>query len=438
MLNPDAAATARRSAAATRSRRPVAAFPAHWAPVWTSKFYTGSQFPAKYRNGAFIAFHGSWNRSPMPQAGYNVTFQPFAGGKPSGDVRSASRDGFAGKDPLTNPGDAVARAGRRRRRRPTARSTSATARSGKIWRGRIPAALDTHAAARWVGKTVTGRTGRAVSLSGPTCPTRPTCPIRSRPVRRDRELFSVRPALAHHPAGSRRARGHHHAGGRAAASPESPRHVALMLRDPGARQRLAGGGRRAVSRPGHRARARLHPRTWKTLRHAVWRRGVSRLEGEPVRRRAGRAARAPHLPAHAAAARLAAILRRHDLDRDRNLSAAHETIETLQREYAFLRLADLASLAFCGSGADGQAQEMGYEIRLEAVAWSCRPIPTAGATIPLGSPAVSSISRHSRRPPTPARPWTSAPAATITGNWSPAVSCQPHGSSARGRPRAGR
>jgi hypothetical protein len=51
---------------------PAAAFPAHWAPV-DVKFYTGSQFPAKYRNGAFIAFHGSWNRAPEPQAGYNVT-----------------------------------------------------------------------------------------------------------------------------------------------------------------------------------------------------------------------------------------------------------------------------------------------------------------------------------------------------------------------------
>ena len=36
------------------------------------------------QGGAFIAFHGSWNRSPMPHDGYNVTFQPFAAGKPSG------------------------------------------------------------------------------------------------------------------------------------------------------------------------------------------------------------------------------------------------------------------------------------------------------------------------------------------------------------------
>ena len=55
------AATARTWAAARTFTPPVAAFPAHWAPV-DVKFYTGTQFPAKYRNGAFIAFHGSWNR----------------------------------------------------------------------------------------------------------------------------------------------------------------------------------------------------------------------------------------------------------------------------------------------------------------------------------------------------------------------------------------
>jgi glucose/arabinose dehydrogenase len=40
-------------------------------------------FPAKYREGAFIAFHGSWDRSPLPQAGYNLTFQPLRNGKAS-------------------------------------------------------------------------------------------------------------------------------------------------------------------------------------------------------------------------------------------------------------------------------------------------------------------------------------------------------------------
>ncbi|HEX8350550.1 MAG TPA: PQQ-dependent sugar dehydrogenase, partial [Hymenobacter sp.] len=42
---------------------PAAAFPAHMAPM-SLLFYTGSMFPERYKNGAFIAFHGSWNRAP--------------------------------------------------------------------------------------------------------------------------------------------------------------------------------------------------------------------------------------------------------------------------------------------------------------------------------------------------------------------------------------
>jgi glucose/arabinose dehydrogenase/mono/diheme cytochrome c family protein len=78
---------------------PVAAFPAHWAPN-DLKIYKGTQFPKAYQGGAFIAFHGSWNRAPGPQGGYNIVFQPFADGKPSGDY-IVFADGFAGayKDP---------------------------------------------------------------------------------------------------------------------------------------------------------------------------------------------------------------------------------------------------------------------------------------------------------------------------------------------------
>jgi glucose/arabinose dehydrogenase len=67
-----------------QKKEPVATFPGHWAPN-ALMFYTGSSFPAKYKNGAFIAFHGSWNRAPLPQAGYNVVFQPLdRSGKASG------------------------------------------------------------------------------------------------------------------------------------------------------------------------------------------------------------------------------------------------------------------------------------------------------------------------------------------------------------------
>ena len=75
---------------------PAIAFPAHLAPNGLL-FYTGNQFPEKYKNGAFIAFHGSWNRAPEPQEGYYVVFVPFKNGKPTGE-REIFANGFAGKD----------------------------------------------------------------------------------------------------------------------------------------------------------------------------------------------------------------------------------------------------------------------------------------------------------------------------------------------------
>jgi glucose/arabinose dehydrogenase/mono/diheme cytochrome c family protein len=73
---------------------PVAAFPAHWAPNGMVR-YDKKQFPARYRNGVFIAFHGSWNRAPYPQGGYNVVFQPLSGDHASGQCEIFA-DGFAG------------------------------------------------------------------------------------------------------------------------------------------------------------------------------------------------------------------------------------------------------------------------------------------------------------------------------------------------------
>lgn len=86
---------------------PVVAFPGHWAPN-AVLFYTGSQFPARYREGAFIAFHGSWNRAPLKQKGYKVVFVPFKNGKASGEYEIFA-DGFAGSDELESPGDAITR-----------------------------------------------------------------------------------------------------------------------------------------------------------------------------------------------------------------------------------------------------------------------------------------------------------------------------------------
>jgi len=107
VLNPEYGGDGKTVGRCTEFTPPVAAFPAHWAPV-DIMFYSGNQFPARYKGGAFIAFHGSWNRAPEEQAGYNVTFQPFANGKPSGDFEVFAKV-FQGKTPLLNPEDAVAR-----------------------------------------------------------------------------------------------------------------------------------------------------------------------------------------------------------------------------------------------------------------------------------------------------------------------------------------
>jgi glucose/arabinose dehydrogenase len=80
---------------------PVAAYPGHWAPNDLA-FYTATSFPAKYRGGVFIAFHGSWNRAPEPQAGYRVVFQPIRSGRAAGAYDTFA-DGFSSNSGGTGP-----------------------------------------------------------------------------------------------------------------------------------------------------------------------------------------------------------------------------------------------------------------------------------------------------------------------------------------------
>ena len=58
---------------------PDVLFPAHAASLGIT-FYTGAQFPQRYRNGGFVALHGSWNRSVA--TGYKVVFFPMNNGRP--------------------------------------------------------------------------------------------------------------------------------------------------------------------------------------------------------------------------------------------------------------------------------------------------------------------------------------------------------------------
>lgn len=98
LLGPEYGGDGKKQDRCAGKEQPIYAFPAHWGPN-AVLFYTGNMFPSKYRNGAFIAFHGSWNRAPLAQAGYCVVFLPFKDGKPSGNYEIFA-DGFTGKQTI--------------------------------------------------------------------------------------------------------------------------------------------------------------------------------------------------------------------------------------------------------------------------------------------------------------------------------------------------
>lgn len=94
MIGPEYGGDGRTPAPAGQFPEPIIAFPGHWAPN-EILFYTGDMFPESYRNGAFIAFHGSWNRAPLVQDGFNVSFVPGDAGSMQDHYRIFA-DGFRG------------------------------------------------------------------------------------------------------------------------------------------------------------------------------------------------------------------------------------------------------------------------------------------------------------------------------------------------------
>ena len=90
--------------------KPVVAFPGHWAPLQMVN-YQGAQFPARYRGGMFVAFHGSWNRAPRPQAGYKVAFVPFDDKGMTRGTYETFADGFSDLGESAAPRDAHYRPG---------------------------------------------------------------------------------------------------------------------------------------------------------------------------------------------------------------------------------------------------------------------------------------------------------------------------------------
>ena len=149
---------------------PLIAFPGHWAPLQMA-YYSGTQFPAKYRAGRFIAFHGSWNRAPKTQKGYNVTFVPFDDkGMPRGTYEVFA-SGFPGVAEFTNPRDA--------RYRPCGLAVGpdgsiyvSDSEKGRVWRifyAGAAAAAKTPAAARPASKPAAAAPARGAELYKQSC-----------------------------------------------------------------------------------------------------------------------------------------------------------------------------------------------------------------------------------------------------------------------------
>lgn len=106
-LNPEYGGDGKKEAKGAEYIQPILAFPAHFAPN-DLLFYRGSQFPEHYKDGAFVAFHGSTSSAPYPQSGYFVCYVPFKDGKPSGPWEVFA-NGFAGVDTVVNTSDAAYR-----------------------------------------------------------------------------------------------------------------------------------------------------------------------------------------------------------------------------------------------------------------------------------------------------------------------------------------
>jgi glucose/arabinose dehydrogenase len=104
VLSPEYGGTAEEVGRCADYPDPVAAYWGHAAPN-DLLFYTGDQYPARYRDGVFIVFHGSWNRQPLAMSGYNVVFQPLNGTRAAGAFEVFA-EGFAGAARIMSVGEA--------------------------------------------------------------------------------------------------------------------------------------------------------------------------------------------------------------------------------------------------------------------------------------------------------------------------------------------
>ncbi len=130
LLNPEYGGDGQEVGRCAEADAPILGFPGHWAPN-DLVFYTRGHFPDRYQGGAFVAFHGSWNRQPVQQ-GYRVVFVPFQGEAVAGDYETFA-DGFVGTESIT--------ASNMARYRPTGLAVGpdgslyiADSQTGRIWR----------------------------------------------------------------------------------------------------------------------------------------------------------------------------------------------------------------------------------------------------------------------------------------------------------------
>ncbi len=106
VLAPEYGGDGRKVDRCAAAKDPLIGFPGHWGPMAIA-FAGGNALPERYRRGALIAFHGSWNRAPLPQAGYRVVFAPFGtDGRPTGQYETFAT-GSAGPTSLRASGVAV-------------------------------------------------------------------------------------------------------------------------------------------------------------------------------------------------------------------------------------------------------------------------------------------------------------------------------------------
>ena len=132
LLNPEYGGDGKEVGRCTEFTPPVAAFPAHWAPV-DLMFYSGTSVPeASIRAARSSRFTARGTARRCRRTATTSRSSRLPAGKPSGDFEVFAQ-GFAGKDPLMNPNDAVARADGVAQA-PDGSLYIAESQKGKIWR----------------------------------------------------------------------------------------------------------------------------------------------------------------------------------------------------------------------------------------------------------------------------------------------------------------